>query len=71
MCRVCVLQRGHIGDRCDLPSTLYMYDLRKGDLFVLGWARVRRVSQGSSSSELIMFGGGVRSICYCLLCVDA
>ena len=34
-------------------------DLRKGDLFVLIWARVRR---GSLSSELIMCGGGVRSI---------
>ena len=25
------------------PSTLCKYDLRKGDLFVLSWARVRRV----------------------------
>ena len=33
-----------------------------GDLFVLSWARVRRVSRGSISSELIMSGGGVRSI---------
>ena len=30
------------------------YDLMKGDLFVLSWARVRR--------ELLMCGGGVRSI---------
>ena len=37
------------------------YDLRKGDLFVLGLARVRRVRQGSISSELITCGGGVRS----------
>ena len=37
MCRVCVLQRGHSGDRCDLASR--KYDLRKGDLFVLRWAR--------------------------------
>ena len=43
MCRVCVLQRGHSGDGCDLASTLCNYDLRKCDLFVLSWARVRRV----------------------------
>ena len=28
------------GDVCLFPSTLCRYDLRKGDLFVLGWARV-------------------------------
>ena len=38
-----------------------MYTLRKGDLFVLGCARVRRVRRGSISSEL-MCGGGVLSI---------
>ena len=54
MC-VWVLQRGHSGDGCDLASTLCKYDLRKGDLFVLSW-------RGSISSELIMCGGGVRSI---------
>ena len=37
-------------------------DLRKGDLFVLSWARVRRVRRGSISSELLVCGGGVRSI---------
>ena len=47
-----MLQRVHSGDGCDL--TVCKYDLRKGDLFVLSWARVRRVSRGS--------GGGVRSI---------
>ena len=46
-----------------LASTLCKYDLKKGYLFVLGWARVRRVSEaGSISSELLMCGGGVRSI---------
>ena len=35
---VCVLQKEHSGDGCDLASTLCMYDL-----FVLSWARVRRV----------------------------
>ena len=59
---VCVLQRGHSGDGCDLASTLCKYDLRKGDLFVLSWARVRRMRRGSISSELLMCDGGVRSI---------
>ena len=39
-----------------------MYDLGKGDLFVLSWARVRRVRWGSLSSELLVGGGGVCSI---------
>ena len=67
---VLMLQRGHggidsgidSGDGCVLASTLCKYDLRKGDLFVLGWARVRRVRRRSLSSELLMCGGGVRSI---------
>ena len=37
---ICVLQRGHSGDGCGLASTLCKYDLKKGDLFVLSWARV-------------------------------
>ena len=38
---VWVLQRRHSGDGCDLASTLcYKYYFRKGDLFVLSWARV-------------------------------
>ena len=57
-----MLQRGHSGDGCVLASTLCKYDLRKGDLFVLSWARVRRVRRGSISSELLVCGGGVRSI---------
>ena len=62
MSGVWVLQRGHSGDGCDLASTLCKYDLRKGDLFGLRWARVRRRRRGSFSSELIMCVGGVRSI---------
>ena len=31
---MCVLQRVHIDDGCDLASTLCKYDLRNGDLFV-------------------------------------
>ena len=57
-----MLQRGHSADGCVLTSTLCRYDLRKGDLFVLSWARVRRVRWGSIFSELLMCGGGVRSI---------
>ena len=41
---------------------LCKYDLRKGDLFVLSWARVRRVRREIISSALLMCGGGVRSI---------
>ena len=59
---VLMLQRGHSGDGCVLASTLCKYDFRNGDLFVLSWARVRRVRRGSLSSELLMCGGGVRSI---------
>ena len=57
-----MLQRGHSGDGCDLASTLCEYDLRKGDLFVLSWAVVRRVRRVSISSELPMCGGGVHII---------
>ena len=59
---VLMLQRGHSGDACVLASTLCKYDLRKGDLFVLSWARVRRVRRGSLSSELLMCGVDVHSI---------
>ena len=57
-----VLQRAHSGEGCVLASTLCKYDLRKGDLFVLSWARVRRVRRGSLFSELLVCGEGVRSI---------
>ena len=57
-----MLQRGHSADGCVLALTLCKNDLRMGDLFVLSWARVRRVRRGSLSSELFMCGRGVRSI---------
>ena len=57
-----MLQRGNSGDECDLALTLCKYDLRSCDLFVLSWARVRRVRRGSISSELLLYGGGVLSI---------
>ena len=62
MSSVWMLQRGHSFDGCVLALTLCKNDLRKGDLFVLSWARVRRVRRGSISSELLVCGGGVRSI---------
>ena len=62
MLYVSVLQRGNNGDGCDFASTLCKYDLWKEDLFVLSWARVRRVRWGNISSVLLMCGGGVRSI---------
>ena len=79
MCRVCVwmLQRGHSGDGCVLASTVCKYDSRKGDLFVLSWAMMQRVRRGSLSSELLVCGGGVRSILLlslvarCLETIDA
>ena len=49
---VCLLHKGHSGVGCVLASTLCRYERRKGDLFVLSWARVRRVCRGSVSSEL-------------------
>ena len=66
-----MLQRGFSGDGFVLTSTLCKYDLRKGDLFVLGLARVRRARRGSNTSEQIMCGGVVRHIVYCLLWLDA
>ena len=51
-----MLQRGHSGDGCDLVSTLCKHDLRKGDLFVHSWARMRRVRRESISSEMLMRG---------------
>ena len=45
-----------------IMSTLCKYTLMKCDLFVLSWAKVRRVRRGSISSELLMCCAGVRSI---------
>ena len=45
---MCVLQRGHSGDGCDLETTLCKYDL-----FVLSWTRVRRVREVSLQARCI------------------
>ena len=37
---VSVLHRGQYGEVCVFASTLCKYDLRKGDLFFLSWARL-------------------------------
>ena len=45
------LQRGHSDDRCLSSSILFKYECSMGHLFVLSWARVRRVARGSVVSE--------------------
>ena len=63
MCCVCECYKGgHSEDGWVLASTLCKYDLRKGDLFVLRWARVLRVRRESIPSELLLCGGGMCSI---------
>ena len=59
-CVVCVsaLHMRQYGEVCVFALNLCKYDLRKGDLFVLRWARVRRVCLGSVSS-VVFIGGGV------------
>ena len=52
-----MLQRGHSGDRYDLASTLYKYDLSTGDLFILSLARA-----GEYHFRAANVCGGVRSI---------
>ena len=63
---VCMLQRGHSGDGCVLASTLCKYNLRKGDLFVLSWARVRDTID---SCQCVVEVCAV--FCYCLWWLDA
>ena len=41
-----VSQRGHSGDGCLTSSILFKYERSRGHLFVLSWARVRRVDRG-------------------------
>ena len=56
MCRVCDCY----GD--GIVVTLCNYELRKGDLFDMIWARVRPVRRGSIASQLLICGVGVHSI---------
>ena len=66
-----MLQRGHSDDGCVLASTLCKYTLRKGDLFVQSWTRVRRVRRGNISSELLYVVEVCAGFFYCLLWLDA
>ena len=45
-----VLQRGHSGDGCLTSSILIKYERSRGHLFVLNWARVRRVADSKRHS---------------------
>ena len=47
-CVVCGsdLKRGHSGDGCLTSPILFKYERSRGRLFVLSWARVRRVARG-------------------------
>ena len=53
------LQRGHSGDGCLTSSILFKYERGMGHLFVLSWAKVRRVARGSVVSELCTVSGMV------------
>ena len=46
-----VLQRGHSGDGWLTSSILFKYERSRGPLFVMSWARVRRVALESVVSE--------------------
>ena len=50
--------KGQRGERWCVSRTLFMfrYEIRMGLLLVLSWARVRRVSLGSESSEEEILG---------------
>ena len=71
------VKKEHSGDRCDLASILCKYDLRKGDLFVLSWTRVQRVCRvlcvGVTVAiwRRLIYGGGVRSILFFLILLNA
>ena len=45
------LLRGHSGDGCLSLAILFKYESIRGHLFVLSWARVRRVALVSVASE--------------------
>ena len=56
----CVLQRGQSGVWF-AASTLYRYDVRKGDLFALSCARVRHCALVSVTSVVFIVGTAVCS----------
>ena len=62
VCRVCGCFRGGIVVMDVFWRRLCVSMIWGREMFVLSWARVRRVMRGSLSSELIVCGGGVRCI---------
>ena len=56
-----MLQRGQRGVVWFEASTLYKYDVRKGDLFVLSCARMRRCDIVSVASVVFIVGAAVCS----------
>ena len=57
----CMLQRGQSGVVWFVTSTLCRYDVRKGDLFVLSCAKVRRCALVSVASVVFIVGAAVCS----------
>ena len=57
----CVLQRGQSDVVLFTVSTLYRYDVRKGDLFVPSCARVRRCALVNVASVVFIVGAAVCS----------
>ena len=53
-----------------LASTLCTYDLRKGNLFVLSWARVRRVRRGSLEMPRDNRCMYMAHVCFYVCCSD-
>ena len=70
MCCVCECYKCS-GDGCDLASTLCKYDLRKGDLFLLNCARMRKVRRFLvvvlilllNVMQVLSVGGGLEVLC--------
>ena len=57
----CMLQGGQSDVVWFAASTLYRYDVRKGDLFVPSCAKVRRCALVSVASVVFIFGAAVCS----------
>ena len=49
------LQRGHSGNGCLTSSILFKYERSMEHLFVLSWARVRRVARGGEFCFGVMY----------------
>ena len=62
----CVVVCGSVlqssGDDCLTSSILFKYECSRGHLFVLSWARVRRVARGGG----VLFQSDVLRVVWCL-----